>query len=52
VFPIYRQMTGIEHAAGKPFILHSCGDLSAVYDELVDDCGIDAKHLLTAVKAG
>lgn len=43
VFPIYREMTSIAHAAGKPFILHSCGNLAAVYDDLVD-CGIDAKH--------
>jgi uroporphyrinogen decarboxylase len=44
VFPIYRQMTDIAHAAGKPFILHSCGQLSDVYDDLIDDCHIDSKH--------
>lgn len=44
VFPIYRQMTDIAHASGKPFILHSCGDLGQVYDDLIDDCRIDAKH--------
>jgi uroporphyrinogen decarboxylase len=44
VFPIYRQMTGLAHAAGKPFILHSCGQLGAVYDDLIDYCRIDAKH--------
>jgi uroporphyrinogen decarboxylase len=44
VFPIYRQMTDVAHAAGKPFVLHSCGQLSEVYDNLIDDCGIDAKH--------
>ena len=32
------------HAAGKPFILHSCGNLAQVYDDLIDDCHIDAKH--------
>lgn len=43
VFPTYRDMAEIAHAAGKPFILHSCGNLAAVYDDLID-CGIDAKH--------
>jgi uroporphyrinogen decarboxylase len=44
VFPIYQQMTAIAHDAGKPFVLHSCGDLHAVYDDLIDTCRIDAKH--------
>ncbi len=43
VFPTYREMVGIAHAAGKPFILHSCGQLGAVYEDLIA-CGIDAKH--------
>lgn len=44
VFPTYRQMADAAHAAGKPFILHSCGNLAQVYDDLIDGCGIDAKH--------
>lgn len=44
VFPIYRQMTDLAHAQGKPFILHSCGNLAEVYDDLIDYCRIDAKH--------
>lgn len=44
VFPIYKQMVEIAHAAGKPFILHSCGNLATVYDDIIDGCGIDAKH--------
>lgn len=44
VFPIYREMAGVAHAAGKPFILHSCGQLERVYDDLIDTCRIDAKH--------
>jgi len=44
VFPIYRQMAEIAHAAGKPFILHSCGNLGEVYDDLIEYCKIDAKH--------
>jgi uroporphyrinogen decarboxylase len=44
VFPIYRQMAAAAHAQGKPFILHSCGNLAQIYDDLIDDCRIDAKH--------
>lgn len=44
VFPIYKRMADIAHANGKPFILHSCGNLNGVYDDLIERCGIDAKH--------
>ena len=44
VFPIYKRMAAIAHAQSKPFILHSCGNLEEVYDDLIDDCRIDAKH--------
>jgi uroporphyrinogen decarboxylase len=43
VFPTYKAMVDIAHGAGRPFILHSCGNLAEVYDDLAD-CGIDAKH--------
>lgn len=44
IFPIYKRMAAAAHDAGKPFVLHSCGQLAAVYDDLIDDCRIDAKH--------
>ena len=44
VFPIYMKMVAEAHNAGKPFILHSCGNLADVYDDLIDDVKIDAKH--------
>lgn len=44
VFPIYRSMTDIAHRHGKPFILHSCGNLGLVYEDLIERCRIDAKH--------
>jgi len=43
VFPVYKAMADIAHAAGRPFILHSCGNLGKVYEDIID-CGIDAKH--------
>jgi len=43
VFPIYKAMADAAHAQDKPFVLHSCGDLKEVYEDLIG-CGIDAKH--------
>ena len=44
VFPIYKAMVKEAHVQNKPFILHSCGNLAEVYDDLIDECKIDAKH--------
>ncbi len=44
VFPWYRKIVEAAHAAGKPVILHSCGNLAAVYDDIIDDLNIDGKH--------
>ncbi len=44
VFPCYRSIVDLAHAHGKPFLLHSCGNLLPVMDELIDQTGIDAKH--------
>jgi uroporphyrinogen decarboxylase len=44
VFPIQRQIAGIAHEQGLPFLLHSCGNLNSVMDDLIDEVGIDARH--------
>jgi uroporphyrinogen decarboxylase len=44
VFPYQKRIVDIAHAHGKPFLLHSCGNLARIMDELIDDVGIDAKH--------
>jgi len=44
VFPIYTDMVAEAHRLDKPFVLHSCGNLQEVYDDLIDGCKIDAKH--------
>jgi uroporphyrinogen decarboxylase len=44
VFPTQRRVCEIAHRHGKPVLLHSCGRLDAIMDELIDDIGIDAKH--------
>jgi uroporphyrinogen decarboxylase len=32
------------HAAGRLYLLHSCGNLNEIYDYLLDTTGIDGKH--------
>ena len=32
------------HAKSLPYIFHSCGNLEAITQDLIDDVGIDAKH--------
>lgn len=44
VFPWQKKVVEVVHKAGKPFLLHSCGQLEAVMDDLIDDVKIDAKH--------
>lgn len=44
VFPWHRKMVETIHASGKPAILHSCGQLQAVMDDVIDDMKYDAKH--------
>jgi uroporphyrinogen decarboxylase len=44
VFPTQRRICEIAHKHGKPVLLHSCGKLDEIMDELIDDIGIDAKH--------
>ncbi len=44
VFPWHRKIVKTIHAAGKPAILHSCGQLGDVMDDIIDDMKFDAKH--------
>ena len=44
VLPGHKLMAEMSHAAGRPYLLHSCGNLSLLMDELIDDVKIDAKH--------
>lgn len=44
IFPGLKRVADAVHAQGKPFILHSCGNLTAVMDDLICTVGIDAKH--------
>lgn len=44
IFPWTKKIIEIIHKNGKPVILHSCGQLKAIMDEIIDDLKIDAKH--------
>jgi len=44
IFPVYKKIVAAVHRAGKPFLLHSCGCIFDVMDELIEEVGIDAKH--------
>jgi uroporphyrinogen decarboxylase len=44
VFPWHRKIAQAIHAAGKFAILHSCGNLAGVMDDVIDDMKFDGKH--------
>jgi len=44
IFPWHKRIAEAVHAEGKPFLLHSCGNLEQVMEDLIEDVRIDAKH--------
>lgn len=44
VFPWHKKIAAAAHAAGKPVILHSCGNLREVWNDIIEDIAYDAKH--------
>ncbi len=40
----HKELAAMSHAAGRPYLLHSCGNLHDIIDDLIDDVKIDAKH--------
>jgi len=43
VFPWHRKIVAAIHRYGKPALLHACGNLTEVTDDIID-CGWDARH--------
>ena len=43
ILPQYRRVISLVHSYDRPFLLHSCGAIWELMDDLVA-CGIDAKH--------
>lgn len=44
IIPAYRRIIRRVHGTGKPFLLHSCGRISSIMEDLIETAGIDAKH--------
>lgn len=44
VLPGHKLMAEMSHAAGRPYLLHACGNLEEIMEDLIEDVGIDAKH--------
>jgi uroporphyrinogen decarboxylase len=40
----HKQLAALAHAAGRVYLLHSCGNLKDIIDDLADDVRIDGKH--------
>lgn len=44
IIPQYKRIVDLIHSYNKPFLLHSCGKIYDVMDDLIGEVGIDAKH--------
>jgi uroporphyrinogen decarboxylase len=50
--PSHKVIAEMCHAAGRPYLLHSCGNLKTIMEDLIADVGIDAKHSFEDVIEG
>ena len=44
ILPWHKACAKIAHDHGKPYLLHACGNLKEVMDDLINAVGIDGKH--------
>lgn len=44
VLPWHKKAAKLAHDNGLLYLLHSCGQISAIMDDLIDEVGIDGKH--------
>lgn len=44
VLPGHKRMAKMSHDAGRPYLLHSCGKLDDILEDLIEDVRIDAIH--------
>jgi uroporphyrinogen decarboxylase len=44
VFPWWKRIAEHVHGQGRPVLLHACGNLRDVMDDIIDDVKVDAKH--------
>lgn len=44
ILPWHKRWAEMAHQKGIPYFLHSCGNILAIMDDLINDVGIDGKH--------
>lgn len=44
IIPQYKRIIDLVHSYNKPFLLHSCGKIFDVMEDIISIAGIDAKH--------
>lgn len=44
VIPWHKRIADLAHEAGRPIVLHSCGNARDMYDPMIDVIGLDGKH--------
>jgi len=44
VFPKHKRLADICHKHNKPFLIHSCGRIELLMEDLIEYVGIDARH--------
>jgi uroporphyrinogen decarboxylase len=44
MFPRHKRIADACHRHGKPFLFHSCGQVDAIMEDLIETVGIDALH--------
>ena len=44
ILPWHKRCADVAHAKGKPYLLHSCGNLDGIMEDLISDVGMDGKH--------
>jgi len=44
VLPWHKRCADVSHEHGRPYLLHSCGNLEEIMATLIEDVKIDAKH--------
>jgi uroporphyrinogen decarboxylase len=44
VLPGHKRIAEFSHQAGRPYLVHACGNLTTIMPDLMDDVKIDARH--------
>jgi uroporphyrinogen decarboxylase len=44
VLPWHKACADVAHDHGKPYLIHNCGNIEAIMEDLIEDVGIDGKQ--------